>query len=834
MLKYNLKQKCSAPREELIKTIDEASRKKMVYIHAPAGYGKTFSTRLWLKHAMLPSAWVSIGGKTASNLAHFLKACCSAAVVLQPENLALKEIAEHTLFMSAPEEFSERTLDVLSPQKCVLVFDDLHLVQRGDILRALLNGISNLPEGFVVFILSRAVLPPVFSQLMLTDKVSIISAEELKFDSAEIKNYYHNCGKALTTAQSESIFDSTGGWAIAINAVLFSESGVLDKKLTAKHLNAYLEEQVWFKWSAQNREFMKRTAVLELLSPELCKAVTGMAESGKILEELFFENAFLSAQNSHGYRFHHLFKEFLEKMLEEDGAEAKNKLLKKAGEWYYGKGDYYAAVEYFVKCNDCSGVTKSLKHMYNYNSPYASIEDTLNIIQLSVSSALVEKYPFLLEVQAWAAFTKGDHKAMEAYLDEYYSKIAQIILQNPKSAQMYVVLRCMDYRISLIEHTKHLRKISFVFGNKLESPSISQSMPFFHRGGRDFSEYAFNTEENLELLRKTIGKMVKEELNMIINSLRAGISYEKGHIEEAYSYAVSANADIRDEFAPELKFCAMMILAEIMAAQNHTEDLHKFLESVSRMIERDKAYYLDANFKAYKNRLALYFKNANAAASRLQKPSEPDPGQLTFHGIYRHFMSARAYIAAGEHNAAVLFLNKLLNLAESYRRPLDIIEARILLAIAYWKKGGGFQRNAISELEKAIETAYPYGYVQLFVNEGGELSVMLQKIQKRMAQMDYTERFPVSFVKVLHMKTIARSDCRQKLTGETIVLKFTDKQKAVMKLMCEGYGRNAIAENLEIKPSSVKSHMELIYKKLDVYGAVEAVMKVKELGLLAE
>ena len=38
-----------AQRSELLKAIDEAVKNQYIYVHAPAGYGKTVSTLLWLK-----------------------------------------------------------------------------------------------------------------------------------------------------------------------------------------------------------------------------------------------------------------------------------------------------------------------------------------------------------------------------------------------------------------------------------------------------------------------------------------------------------------------------------------------------------------------------------------------------------------------------------------------------------------------------------------------------------------------------------------------------------------------------------------------------------------
>ena len=54
----------------------------------------------------------------------------------------------------------------------------------------------------------------------------------------------------------------------------------------------------------------------------------------------------------------------------------------------------------------------------------------------------------------------------------------------------------------------------------------------------------------------------------------------------------------------------------------------------------------------------------------------------------------------------------------------------------------------------------------------------------------------------------------------------------VMRFLCDGFGRNEIAGKLGISLYGVRSHLKLIYKKLDVPNSVDAVIKIKELGLL--
>ena len=63
-------------------------------------------------------------------------------------------------------------------------------------------------------------------------------------------------------------------------------------------------------------------------------------------------------------------------------------------------------------------------------------------------------------------------------------------------------------------------------------------------------------------------------------------------------------------------------------------------------------------------------------------------------------------------------------------------------------------------------------------------------------------------------------------------LAFTDQQKTVLRLLNEGLTQKKIAEQIGIKPSSVKVHVSLIYKKLDVSNITDAIIKIHELGVL--
>jgi LuxR family maltose regulon positive regulatory protein len=210
--------------------------------------------------------------------------------------------------------------------------------------------------------------------------------------------------------------------------------------------------------------------------------------------------------------------------------------------------------------------------------------------------------------------------------------------------------------------------------------------------------------------------------------------------------------------------------------------------------------------------------------------------ELQLYKLYQHFTTARAYIATGDFDGAVLFAKKLEILCRTYRRTLDMIEAKVLLSIAFWKKGRGYQKEALDLINETIISANKYGYTRVFTNEGAELINMLHRVESMSVQKEYSDKLPIVFIKTLYFAALAQSKTSKGLTAGRIsgILKFTKPQKKVMEMLCRGLSRSEIAESMNISVYGVRSHLKLIYKKLDVPNGIEAIMKIKELELLSQ
>jgi LuxR family maltose regulon positive regulatory protein len=838
--------KQQVPRTALMKWLDGFVGKRFIYIHAPAGFGKTVSAFLWLEHrealASTRKALISLDvydDKTAEFCRRFIAALSS----LQPENDALRALASRPAIDTAPIEFALHAMGMLveTGDPCVLVLDDLHVIQNAEILSLLPVLLKRLHKKFVVLMLSRTEPSDIFSEIIAKGELAVVDADHLQFTSDEIKVLFEKNRKKITGRQADEILASTGGWAIGIRALLLSEDDSYATRLNDRYLENFLKTHVWERWDDGIRNFMTHVSVVEELTPELCdRLVAGGRRQNKIpgaqtLAELARENAFLRAVGDGKYKFHDLFREFLLHMLERQGKAPIQ--YDKAGGFFYDKKDYFRAVQYYLKAKNDDGVAQSMYHMYDHNSPYAAVEETLRIVRASLNDRMVNKHPFLIEVQAWSAYAEGRGEEFEGYLDKYYKRLPQIILKTPRSAITHMLLRCIDYRYNIVDVLKMLRMVPFKGLVKAFTPSITQGIPYFHRSCRDFTELSEGDMMGyLSMADKTIGVIIGGEFAVIKECICAGIYYEKGMVAEAREHALAACSNIRQGFSAEIKFCAMSILMAVLFADNQPENAVKKIDEIERMIRRESAFHLNMNLRGLQYFMKLINGDRAAAREWLSLYGDGAQDHLPLYKIPQHYTTACSYIVSGDNDAAILFLKKIMAFGERYRRPLDIIETNILLAIAYWHKGRGGASIAMGHLERAVEVAFKYQFTQQFAVQGAELTTMLHRLQKRAHQNQGgpNEKVPADFVKTLYIAAVAGSKSTKGLTGgrAPVKLSFTAKQREVMRLMCAGHSRNEIGDRMGIKPYSVKSHISLIYGKLNVANNIEAVLKIRELGIL--
>lgn len=301
------------------------SERPVTLISAPAGYGKT--TLLASLPALLPDlplAWVTLDSED-NDPARFLTALIAALQRLHPEVGA--QASQHV--GGEPRRAMGLLINELLAhlsQPFALVLDDLHLVTAPAVHVALDYLIEHLPPQLHLVIATRHDPPLPLARLVARRQLTEFRRPQLSFTPDEARRLLNDTlGLELAAADLAALTSRTEGWAAGLCLLASSLEGAAGSErrsallqglsATRRYVFDFLAEEVLSSQDPGARTFLLQTSILPQLTPALCQAVTGRADAGALLEQLYRKNLFLVADESGAYRYHALFAEFLRQQL---------------------------------------------------------------------------------------------------------------------------------------------------------------------------------------------------------------------------------------------------------------------------------------------------------------------------------------------------------------------------------------------------------------------------------------------------------------------------------------------------------------------------------------
>jgi LuxR family maltose regulon positive regulatory protein len=197
----------------------------------------------------------------------------------------------------------------------------------------------------------------------------------------------------------------------------------------------------------------------------------------------------------------------------------------------------------------------------------------------------------------------------------------------------------------------------------------------------------------------------------------------------------------------------------------------------------------------------------------------------------------RAQIAVGKPEAALLYLERQIDMAEKHGLMQRVIELSLAKALA--RKAQGKAEHASRALERAVEMAESETCLRVF-DQGPAMTALLREAAKRSSSRDYVRRI-LAVIEAPEVSATER-EAAAVLSGAAVSAfqafrpEFTEpiseREQEVLCLMARGASNHEIAERLVITVGTVKSHINHILVKLNVHNRTEAVARARELNLL--
>jgi LuxR family maltose regulon positive regulatory protein len=192
--------------------------------------------------------------------------------------------------------------------------------------------------------------------------------------------------------------------------------------------------------------------------------------------------------------------------------------------------------------------------------------------------------------------------------------------------------------------------------------------------------------------------------------------------------------------------------------------------------------------------------------------------------------SARLLLAQQRHREALPLLDELGETAEASGRTGGLIEVLALQGLALW--AGGKKERAVSTLAGALALAEPEGYVRTFVDEGTPMGDLLSATldARRSGRLDAAERISVSYLARL-LASVAQ-EAMVPAADKRLPEPLSERELEVLALISAGKSNKEIARELFLSMSTVKTHINRLYRKLGARSRTEALSRASMLDLL--
>ncbi len=324
---------------------------RLILISAPAGYGKTTLISSWLENRG-PTAWLSLDEADndpnrfwlyfASALNKNYNIGRSMLSILESGSIPVDSGKDNDLpYEEALVLLLNELADVNVPAS--LVLDDYHHIVDGQINRGLQFLVENLPPKFQLIIISRTDPPLPLARWRSKGWMSEVRQKDLRFNLEETAQLIKKVsGFELSSKQTQVLDENTEGWASSLHVIasIISARQDLDKEIFIKNLNQsrryifdYLSDETLDQQDPDVVSFLLDTSILEYLTPEAYRILSGREDAEVILRKLEAENLFIISLDQTGqwYRYHNLFAEMLRlRLLSNKGKANLTSLHKKA------------------------------------------------------------------------------------------------------------------------------------------------------------------------------------------------------------------------------------------------------------------------------------------------------------------------------------------------------------------------------------------------------------------------------------------------------------------------------------------------------------------------
>jgi LuxR family maltose regulon positive regulatory protein len=831
-------------RTYLFRYLDEGLNSKLTLVTAPAGYGKSTLLSEWTKTIETKVAWVSLDPNDNHPLL-FWKHIMASLEPLFAEQLKPYYSNENR------DETGGEAIAVLinllnrSSEEIVLIWDDFQIVDNRTILKDVTYFIKNLPPMIHVYLASQVHPAISLSHFRIKGELIEINTDNLRFGAGEVDHFFRECTDlSLQENEVTSIYTQTEGWVAGLRVAALSlkndrvhlDRMELIRKMMGKNrdMTDYFLEEVFMKQSQELQEFLLKTSILGRMNTGLVDAITAQSNGRQILQELEQENLFLVSldHEREWYRYHHLFQAFLQMQLKLSRPQEVLSLHISAGSWLEHNGFMEEALHHYLSSENYEEAMHLLQGLIP-SLPYFERLTLHKWLQMIPKEWLIQCPMFFL-IHTSSLFISGN---VQEAANQYWWAVNEL-KDNGNSLSHKVKSELQAGLDFLIAFRSFLERDfdSFVIASKsyLEKEpdgSLLVGIGFDRDGYHPVLDIYISdgnmlkAEKTLQVLLKMWSETKNKPFYAHLCMDYGKLLCEQNQLIEAEEYISEALAIGNELSNVSLVTKASLMMVQINAAQNRLELVEMKLAKLSQYVEQQRHTAHANDITLCKVQITLRHGEIEHACNWLQKNGLSSTDEITIAKVKDYEVLARVLRDQEKIEEAMELTNRLLYLVDEGDRRGE--KVRFTLYKSLLCRDLNRVVESYHVLEEVLSVTGADKYIRTFLNEGTAMKNLLMEYVASIQNHHYTYVKRESFINAKNISDIiARKETN---TGDKSPL--TKKERLVLGFIQDGLSNKRIALEMDVSLSTVKTHINNMYRKLGVNNRVLALQKARGMNI---
>jgi LuxR family maltose regulon positive regulatory protein len=606
-------------RPRLTEQISRGVKGPLTLLAAPAGFGKTNLLIEWTEETDLPVAWLTLDSDD-NEAGRFFRYLITALQTLEP-GLGAEAL---DFIQSTRGERLDVGLTLLIneiaalPQEMAVVLDDFHAIHEPAILQGLRFFLKHRPRNLHLVLATRSEPALELAFLHARGQVVELGTADLRFTGEEVALLFRQfLGVSLPVETVQVLAERTDGWVTALQMAALSLRHEADPAALlanlqgdAHYLIDFLAEEVLDRQPKEIRQFLLRSAILDLLNGRLCEAVVNPeAQPGYgavMLNRLEQAQLFIIAldEKREWFRYHRLFTDFLRHVQAKINPAEIPTLHKRAATWFEQNGNLDEACQHALAAGDGQWAADLIERNIQ---PLIKTGQNISLSRWlgKLPDALIRHRPRLGLACAWGAMTTYQLDRAHYWLDEVQRSLEQFEAASG-TAEMgereigkggYEDAELRNFRGALAASYSLLAILTGDMERGAEfarqaTHYLQEEDPFLQSFlALDDSLYfslAADTPKAIESLRHTVrmARPVNNLLVMIIASCQvAEIQARQGQLSQAWATLEKAQYVASGPAGEPLPFASLVEIGfgAILLEQDKLEEANAYLERGWRM-----------------------------------------------------------------------------------------------------------------------------------------------------------------------------------------------------------------------------------------------------------